>query len=166
MLQKGLHGTQRKEARPFASALNYSQVVAGRVFLLTKSSFRLSRLTSISRAYFVRTSARDLESRESLAQAARMANLEQLAILRRGVEAWNAWRESSGDIEPDLEEADLSGFELRGAHLYKARLSRSNLRRADLRAAFLRKAVLDEADLSHADLPKQISVGLRSTKPI
>jgi hypothetical protein len=38
-----------------------------------------------------------------------MANEKHLAILRQGVEAWNAWREDHGDITPQLGGADLRG---------------------------------------------------------
>jgi hypothetical protein len=31
-----------------------------------------------------------------------MANEEHLAILRKGVEAWNAWRKENPDIRPEL----------------------------------------------------------------
>lgn len=38
-----------------------------------------------------------------------MANQEQLAILKQGPEAWNAWRKKVPNIRIDLSEADLSG---------------------------------------------------------
>jgi hypothetical protein len=41
------------------------------------------------------------------------ANEEHLAILKRGVKAWNQWREGYPDM-PDLREADLRGEDLRG----------------------------------------------------
>ena len=37
-----------------------------------------------------------------------MANDEHLAILKKGVDAWNAWRDKNPDIRPDLSEANLS----------------------------------------------------------
>lgn len=101
-----------------------------------------------------------------------MANEVHLAVLRQGVEAWNAWRQAHPAIRPDLSgaylrRADLSdvllsGADLRGANLRKADLSRADLDRADLGGANLRKADfseaslrganLDDADLSRADL--------------
>ena len=36
-----------------------------------------------------------------------MANPEHLAILKRGVKEWNAWREDQTDVSPDLSEADV-----------------------------------------------------------
>jgi Pentapeptide repeats (8 copies) len=56
-----------------------------------------------------------------------MANEEHLAILKKGVPAWNEWREQHPDIRPDL----------RGAYLSGANLSKANLRQADLRDAHL-----------------------------
>jgi hypothetical protein len=37
-----------------------------------------------------------------------MANEEHLAVLRQGVDAWNAWRKEHPDVVPDLSEVDLS----------------------------------------------------------
>ena len=37
-----------------------------------------------------------------------MANQEHLDILKRGVEAWNAWRKEQPDEWPDLSNTDLS----------------------------------------------------------
>ena len=44
-------------------------------------------------------------------------------ILKKGVDAWNAWRRENPDIRPDLREADLRGAnlgeaDLRGADLF------------------------------------------------
>ncbi len=44
-----------------------------------------------------------------------MANEEHLAILRQGVDAWNAWRQAHGDITPDLAGANLGRIDLVGA---------------------------------------------------
>ena len=38
-----------------------------------------------------------------------MANEEHVALLRQGVEVWNAWRRENPDIRPDLCRADLDG---------------------------------------------------------
>jgi len=43
-----------------------------------------------------------------------MANDEHVAMLKKGVAAWNAWRDENPSILPDLSEADLSGAILRG----------------------------------------------------
>jgi uncharacterized protein YjbI with pentapeptide repeats len=106
-----------------------------------------------------------------------MANEEQVALLKQGADAWNAWRERNLDILPDLSQADLTGMDiteadLAGADLRETNLSRSNLTRADLtgvditeadlgqarlrratlRTAKLHRANFNEANLSHADL--------------
>jgi uncharacterized protein YjbI with pentapeptide repeats len=71
-----------------------------------------------------------------------MANDEHVALLKQGVEAWNAWRDENPGIRPDLSEADLS----------KANLSYANLRGANLRGADLTKANLSKANLAGASL--------------
>jgi uncharacterized protein YjbI with pentapeptide repeats len=96
-----------------------------------------------------------------------MANQEQLAILKQGVEVWNNWREQNPNIEIDLsqanlkkanlEEANLSSgnlFEVKlaGANLRGASLSLTNLGNADLRYANLVAADLTQANLSEAFL--------------
>ena len=86
-----------------------------------------------------------------------MANEEHLAILKKGVAAWNEWRKQHPDITPDLREADLSsanlnGADLSGADIRSADLSLANLFGADLRSADLSRANLNGVDLSKADL--------------
>jgi hypothetical protein len=91
-----------------------------------------------------------------------MANEEHLAILRKGVEVWNAWRKEHSDIKPNLGEANLRGADLgrayladtdlRGAKLGRANLRRVKLGKADLVEANLRGANLVEANLRGADL--------------
>ena len=101
-----------------------------------------------------------------------MANEAQLAILDKGVDAWNEWRDTHPGPNPDLRGADLSGrtllrihfrdvdlretilskADLRGAGLGGAKLDKADLRGADLRGANLRGASLVEADLRGADL--------------
>jgi hypothetical protein len=41
-----------------------------------------------------------------------MPNPTHLSILRKGVEAWNLWREENPDVTPDLNGADLRGLDL------------------------------------------------------
>jgi uncharacterized protein YjbI with pentapeptide repeats len=90
-----------------------------------------------------------------------MPNDEHLAVLQRGVAAWNAWR-AEHDEAPDLSRAglrglDLSGFDLSRADLRVADLrgtncSGANLTGVHLEGANMFKAVLDDADLAGAFL--------------
>jgi len=97
-----------------------------------------------------------------------MANEEQLAILRQGVEIWNKWREENPEEKIDLTDADLGNIQLTGVDLTKARLIRANLFQAqfsgaDLSRANIRKANLFMANLSGAKLDnaslKQANLG-------
>ena len=81
-----------------------------------------------------------------------MADQEHLAILKKGVEAWNEWRRTKPRIKPDLYSANLAGADLQGADLSEARLRQANLREADLTEADLSGAYLVQADLAGADL--------------
>ena len=106
-----------------------------------------------------------------------MANEEQLAILRQGVEVWNKWRTNNTEVEVDLRDADLRDADLsmadlreanligadlryadfhdadfRNTYLSDAYLSVANLRGANLRGAILNSAILNGADLSSASL--------------
>jgi uncharacterized protein YjbI with pentapeptide repeats len=91
-----------------------------------------------------------------------MAHEEQIEQLKRGPEAWNAWRAEQPEAT-----VDLSGGALRGLDLTGANLSGADLRRADLRGAVLNganlvgarleganlfKAILDGADLTNSEL--------------
>ena len=40
-----------------------------------------------------------------------MANSDHLAILKKGVEVWNEWREENPLIRPDLVGADIRGMD-------------------------------------------------------
>ena len=86
-----------------------------------------------------------------------MANDEHVAILKKGVDAWNAWRRENPNIRPNLSQTNLSGADLRGAELIEADLSWANLSeadlsRADLSRADLRRAALVDTDFTDADL--------------
>jgi len=74
-----------------------------------------------------------------------MANPEHRAKLKKGVKAWNEWREENPAITADLVEANLrtanfEGANLSGAHLEGTNLLGANLKGADLRGADLRGA--------------------------
>jgi hypothetical protein len=82
-----------------------------------------------------------------------MADEKQLAILRQGTEAWEAWRRENLDVaHPDLYEADLGGTYLGGAYLGEADLREANLGEAHLDGADLFRAHLGGADLRGANL--------------
>ena len=106
-----------------------------------------------------------------------MANDEHVALLKKGVAAWNAWRGESPDIPPDLSNADLTKANLIGGGPYigvapfralrrerpivsvRAGLGGANpiyvdLSRANLRGANLGGANLYGADLSGAHLAR------------
>jgi hypothetical protein len=97
-----------------------------------------------------------------------MADEEQLAILRQGAEAWNAWRREHHDARLDLHGADLSGVYLRRVNLTGADLRGAFLREADLREANLRMALLREANFGRAKLYETmfVDVDLSSCKGI
>jgi hypothetical protein len=81
-----------------------------------------------------------------------MANEKHVAQLKKGLAAWNAWRDQNPDIVPDLGGANLSEADLNRVNLAGANLSQANLIMANLIMANLSKANLLEADLSHANL--------------
>jgi uncharacterized protein YjbI with pentapeptide repeats len=83
-----------------------------------------------------------------------MANEEQLALLKAGVEGWNKWREDEPSTVVDLREANLTGTELAGAVLRFVNLSRANLSRANLSGADLGRADLRGANLQGANLQR------------
>lgn len=85
-----------------------------------------------------------------------MANEEHLALLKKGVEDWNQWREKNPEIQPDLsaaklDEEDLGGVNFMEADLHSCNLSRANLMGANLRFCNLSKANLSETYLSNTD---------------
>jgi uncharacterized protein YjbI with pentapeptide repeats len=81
-----------------------------------------------------------------------MPDPEHLRILKKGVKAFNYWREKNPFIFTNLVKANLSGADLRGADLSRVHLSEANLSEANLSGADLRGANLKKADLSRANL--------------
>jgi hypothetical protein len=81
-----------------------------------------------------------------------MADQEQVALLKSGVEAWNAWRAAHPEVAIDLAGADLAGASLVQANLLKAHLEHAHLGGADLSGAHLFGAHLDGANLNAAKL--------------
>jgi hypothetical protein len=81
-----------------------------------------------------------------------MANRKHLAILKKGVAAWNKWREEHPEVRPNLSSAHFGGTNLGGADLSGAGLFRADLSGAKLRCANLVVADLGAANLTDADL--------------
>lgn len=88
-----------------------------------------------------------------------MANQEHFDILKKGVSAWNSWKEDNPGTRPDLTGAFLKGANLRevnfeGVLLENANLQRANLMEANLEEANLRNADLKRANLTEANLQR------------
>jgi hypothetical protein len=81
-----------------------------------------------------------------------MANPEHLAILEKGAEAWNKWREKNPNIWLDLDGASLAPIDLRGVNLGSAHLDGAHLHWAKLDGANLTWAHLNKAELVGASL--------------
>ena len=86
-----------------------------------------------------------------------MADIEQVDLLLRDVEAWNRWREEHRGGKVDLSAANLNGANLTdtnlsGVNLSKANLIRANLSNANLTSAQLISTWLIGANLSNANL--------------
>jgi uncharacterized protein YjbI with pentapeptide repeats len=82
-----------------------------------------------------------------------------IAILRRGVVAWNQWRKENPQISPDLRGAELGEAVLKAGdfsrtNLYRASLWRADLSHADLSEADLSSVTLNGAILNGANLYK------------
>jgi TIR domain/Pentapeptide repeats (8 copies) len=81
-----------------------------------------------------------------------MANASHVYLLKKGVKAWDNWRDEHPHDLADLSGANLSGAKLIEVDLSKAKLSKANLSNVNLSEANLSGADLSEADLSEADL--------------
>src|SRR5436189_17359 len=67
---------------------------------------------------------------------------DQILLLHRGAEAWNAWRAANPELRPKLRESSLTG----------ANLSRADLDGADLSGANITGANFSLANLSNTQL--------------
>jgi uncharacterized protein YjbI with pentapeptide repeats len=76
-----------------------------------------------------------------------LANEQHINILSQGVDAWNRWRETNPNIQPDLRRANLANRDLAGANL-----SNANLDYAQLTSVNLIGANLNGADLQWANM--------------
>ena len=96
-----------------------------------------------------------------------MANEEHLAVLKKGVKAWNTWRARYPQIIPDLSEAILSEGSyvdedprnIQGVNFDQANLHKTKLRDAQLYGCSMRLANLANADLCGATLQSSNLVG-------
>ena len=89
-------------------------------------------------------------------------NKQHLAILNRGVVAWNRWRERNPEVNPELagmkpldknlSQINLAGADLRGVDFHWTALCNAKFIGANLREANLTSANLSNADLRGADL--------------
>ena len=92
----------------------------------------------------------------------KMANNQQIDLLKQGPQVWNAWRTEQTEVSVDLsgaalrgldlEGADLSGADLKDTDLRGVNLSGANLKGAHLEGSNLFKVLIDGADLKEADL--------------
>jgi hypothetical protein len=79
-------------------------------------------------------------------------NPEHLVLIKRGVAAWNDWREKHPDQQPNLNGADLNQEILRGINLSGATLDRAQLIGARLNGANLENATAVKTDFAGANL--------------
>jgi uncharacterized protein YjbI with pentapeptide repeats len=73
-----------------------------------------------------------------------MTRDQQIELLKRGVDAWNDWRQNNPNVEVDLSNATFGDI----------KVPKIDLRSANLKGARLRWAYMREAQLSHANLDK------------
>jgi uncharacterized protein YjbI with pentapeptide repeats len=105
-----------------------------------------------------------------------MANDEHVEILKKGVAAWNDWRQQNPDIEADLIISDanlnvanpnvatLNVATLNVGNLTGANLTRAKLARADLTGAYVKEANLMMANLVEANLTSAYLRGANLTR--
>ncbi len=100
-----------------------------------------------------------------------MANPEHVAILKKGIERWNTWRDKNPKIHGDLTNADLRDVILSKGYGARANLEMSNLTGANLEGvnltnAYLAETILDGANLRNARCNEAdfFAASLRRTK--
>ena len=125
------------------------------VVKVISASYRISELTSAF-VLFGHVHAEPFSSRRADAircathRIAAVADEQQVALLKQGADAWNAWRERNLSTKVGLTGAKLSGANLAGANLYRADLAGAVLTSAHLRDADLTSARPAGADLTGA----------------
>jgi uncharacterized protein YjbI with pentapeptide repeats len=92
-----------------------------------------------------------------------LANLEHLAKLKEGVEAWNEWRQQDDrHTQPDLSEADLTGLKLNDAEFHNTDLSRAilvdDLRGVNFRGANLHRATFSQPPFLHDSILRGVNL--------
>lgn len=89
-----------------------------------------------------------------------MADAEHLRILKRGVDAWNQWRQANPKVAPDLTGVDLTTKDNSGAcwdeTKNKANLAAANLQGVRFHGSTLTSVILRKADLREADFTEVI----------
>ena len=98
----------------------------------------------------------------------KLADEEQIKILKKGVAVWNEWRAKYFNVKIDLSQSDLKGTALIGANLSAADLRGANLSETDLRGAILSgaklagsnflKAVVGNTIFGNSDLSEAIGL--------
>jgi hypothetical protein len=83
-----------------------------------------------------------------------MADTEHLEMLKRGVKAWNEWRDRNPYLRPDLRGVSLQGIDIRDAYLAEADLSLVDFTGRDLSGAHLDSADFTEAKFNDTILTK------------
>ena len=81
-----------------------------------------------------------------------MADEAHIAILMKGVAAWNTWRAENPDIRPNLAGVDIEGFDLDGINLSRTNLTDANLMGSTLNRANMSWALLPNADMRASSL--------------
>lgn len=99
-----------------------------------------------------------------------MADQWQLALLKRSVQEWNAWRRAYPDVKVDLSGANISRIDFSSAYLSNfypgmpGIIARAGLRGVNLQGVNLSEADFSEADLSEADLSEADVTGVKLTE--
>jgi uncharacterized protein YjbI with pentapeptide repeats len=91
-----------------------------------------------------------------------MACDEHVQVLRKGVSTWNAWRESSPDVRPDLSGADFSGMHLGGANLRGTNLAGAKLINTNFTPQFRQAVPTTRITASGERLVTQVDTKVRS----
>ena len=154
-------GSAQKDQREFCTSLLVVVLSRFEQFLLIDEKLPHGMLSSTCEKFWC------LPLLNNLAYNQPMANEEQLAILKSGVDEWNAWRQENRAakidlnwadlneaklISADLTKADLTHADLSGGNLTEAKLTGAHLTGADLQMAHLNGVNLSRANLSRANL--------------